>query len=119
MITYKDIKDLVKIDVKTGRAVLPDYEFGDIECRDVDINEFDDKCAVSDLLRRMNVLQAMNTIIRNANNENIRYGEWLYAVDDGSKGLDFAYYTNDSDYFEIVHFFKDIVSEYTLMDLTW
>ena len=90
---YSEIKNQIKIDIPTGRAIIPDLEFEDHNnIRTPDMADFNDNMAVKNLYRRLLVIDAMNTIIRNANNENISLGDWLYFVDDGSKGLDFYNY---------------------------
>ena len=84
---YSEIKNQIKIDIPTGRAIIPDLEFKDHNnIRTPDMADFNDNMAVKNLYRRLLVVDAMNTIIRNANNENISLGDWLYFVDEGSKG---------------------------------
>lgn len=118
-IEYNDIKHMAKIEIATGRAALPDYEdIPDDKFRDPNMDDaFGDAWAVKDLYRRMKVLEAMNYIIRCANNEEVAFGDWLYLVGDDIRGLDFAYYTNDEDFFEVCESFKEIVSEFDVHDL--
>lgn len=110
-IQYKDIKDKIKINIATGKAVIPSMEWDDIKIRDPDMNDYNDYFAVSDLVRRMKTIEAMNTVIKYANNEDISMGCWLYEVDDGSKGLDFYDYVDDETYFTVVKLFIDIIKE--------
>lgn len=120
-IDYNDVKHLAKIEIATGRAAIPCYESEDDDkFRKPDMNDmFGDVWAITDLYRRMRVIEAMNTIIRYANNIEIADGEWLYLVEDSVKGLEYASYTNDEDFFEICKLFKEIVSESDLDDLVW
>lgn len=120
MISLKEVKEHAKIDVLTGRAVIPEYDDGyDETYRELDLKEGRDTLALMTLHRRINVLEAMNTIIRLANNEDISLGSWLYYVEDEARGVEFAEYTNDHDFFEIVELFRDIVKDATVRDLAW
>ena len=107
---YSEIKNQIKIDIPTGRAIIPDLEFEDHNnIRTPDLADFNDNMAVKNLYRRLLVVDAMNTIIRNANNENISLGDWLYFVDDGSKGLDFYNYIDDETFKDVSQIFIDII----------
>ena len=77
----------------------------------IGLDNMNDYFAVSDLVRRMKTIEAMNTVIKYANNEDIAMGCWLYEVDDGSKGLDFYDYVDDETYFSVVKLFIDIIKE--------
>lgn len=114
---YSEIKDQIKIDIPTGRAIIPDLEFEDHNnVRTPDMADFNDNLAVKNLYRRLLVVDAMNTIIRNANNENISFGRWLYCVDDGSKGLDFYDYIDDETFKDVSQCFIDIIKDVDDLD---
>lgn len=112
MISYNELKGMVRIDVKTGRAVIPEREWGNIETRTPDYDSYKDVWAVDDLYRRLRVIESMNLIIRCANNEDISMGRWLaVGVADGDKGLDLYDYCDNNTFFEISEIFKDIISD--------
>lgn len=117
-IEYNDVKRLAKIEIATRRAALPEYEdIPDDKFRDPNKDDFWDMSAIADLYRRMRILEAMDLIIRNANYEEVAYGDWLYLVGDDIEGLGYANYTNDEDFFEVCESFKEIVSEFDVHDL--
>lgn len=112
MISESELKGMVRIDVKTGRAVIPEREWKNIETRVPDYDDYKDVWAVDDLYRRLKVVEAMNIIIRCANDENISLGRWLaVGVADGDKGLDLYDYCDDKTFFEISEVFRDIIGD--------
>lgn len=118
-VTFEDIKRLARIDNETGKAVIPEYCMDESNLRLPDLSDFRDMQAVQNLYRRTKVLDAMNTIIRYANNEDISMGSWLYVVEDGAMGIEMAGYTDDEEFFEVAELFREIVSESELDDLVW
>ena len=110
---YAEIKDRIRIDMDTGRAIIPDLEWTDHpNLRIPDMDNIKDYFAVEKLYRRLMVVDAMNTIIRNANDENISYGDWLaVGVADGDNGLDLYDYINDETFKDISQTFVDIISD--------
>ena len=109
---WSEIKDTIKIDVKTGRAIIPNLEYDDVEVRNVDTNKLDDCLAISHMYRRLKVVDAMNTIIRNANNEYISLGIWLSdGVADGDDGIKLYDYIGDDDFKSISQLFIDIIKD--------
>ena len=110
---YAEIKDRIRIDMDTGRAIIPDLEWTDHpNIRIPNMDDFKDYFAVEKLYRRLMVVDAMNTIIRHANNENIAYGDWLaVGVADGDNGLDLYDYIDDETFKEISQTFVDIISD--------
>ena len=110
---YAEIKDRIRIDMDTGRAIIPDLEWTDHpNLRIPDMDNIKDYFAVETLYRRLMVVDAMNTIIRNANDENISYGDWLaVGVADGDNGLDLYDYINDETFKDISQTFVDIISD--------
>lgn len=112
MISKSELKGMVRIDVKTGRAVIPEREWGNIETRTSYYDNIKDVWAVDDLYRRLRVVEAMNIIIRCANDEYISMGRWLVVgVADGDKGLDLYDYCDDEMFFELAQTFRDIISD--------
>ena len=114
-------KDMIKIDITTGKVIVPDWECVEVKYRDVNWNDPIDTIKVDNLYRRLNVVKSMNIIIKSANNEMMIYDSgWLYLMDDGAHTLeDFYYYINDDDYFELVKLFKELISEYDIHDITY
>ena len=110
---YAEIKDRIRIDMDTGRAIIPELEHKNhTNVRVPNMDDIKDYFAVETLYRRLMVVDAMNTIIRNANNENISYGDWLaVGVADGDNGLDLYDYINDDTYKDISQVFVDIISD--------
>ena len=110
---YAEIKDRIRIDMDTGRAIIPDLEHKNhTNVRVPNMDDIKDYFAVETLYRRLMVVDAMNTIIRNANNENISYGDWLaVGVADGDNGLDLYDYINDETFKDISQTFVDIISD--------
>ena len=110
---YAEIKDRIRIDMDTGRAIIPDLEHKNhTNVRVPNMDDIKDYFAVETLYRRLMVVDAMNTIIRNANNENISYGDWLaVGVADGDNGLDLYDYINDETFKDISQVFVDIISD--------
>lgn len=110
MISKSELKGMVRIDVKTGRAVIPEREWGDIETRAPDYDNYKDTWAVNDLYRRLRVVESMNLIIRCANDQNISLGDWLsVGVADGDMGLDLYDYCDNETFFELAETFRDII----------
>ena len=110
---YAEIKDRIRIDMDTGRAIIPDLECNEsTNVRIPDMDNIKDYFAVEKLYRRLMVVDAMNTIIRHANNENIAYGDWLaVGVADGDTGLNLYDYIDDDTYKDISQVFVDIISD--------
>ena len=110
---YAEIKDRIRIDIGTGRAIIPDLEWTDHpNVRIPNMDDIKDYFAVETLYRRLMVVDAMNTIIRHANNENISMGDWLaVGVADGDNGLDLYDYINDETFKDISQTFVDIISD--------
>ena len=110
---YAEIKDRIRIDMDTGRAIIPDLEHKNhTNVRVPNMDDIKDYFAVETLYRRLMVVDAMNTIIRNANNENISYGDWLaVGVADGDNGLDLYDYINDETFKDVSQVFVDIISD--------
>lgn len=112
MITKSELKGIVRIDVKTGRAVIPEREPHGIETRAPDYTDYKDCWAIDDLYRRLRVVESMNVIIRCANSEDISFGDWLgLGVADGDVGLNLYSYCKDATFFEISELFRDIISD--------
>ena len=110
---YAEIKDSIRIDIATGRAIIPDLEWNDsTNVRIPNMDDIKDYFAVEKLYRRLMVVDAMNTIIRHANNENIAYGDWLaVGVADGDDGLRLYDYVDDDTFKDISQVFVDIISD--------
>ena len=110
---YAEIKDRIRIDMNTGPAIIPDLEHKNhTNVRVPNMDDIKDYFAVETLYRRLMVVDAMNTIIRNANNENISYGDWLaVGVADGDTGLNLYDYIDDDTYKDISQVFVDIISD--------
>ena len=67
---------------------------------------------IKDRIRIDMALDAMNTVIRYANNEDIAYGDWLaVGVADGDTGLSLYDYIDDDTYKDISQVFVDIISD--------
>ena len=110
---YAEIKDRIRIDANTGRAIIPDLEHKNhTNVRVPNMDDIKDYFAVEKLYRRLMVVDAMNTVIRYANNEDIAYGDWLaVGVADGDNGLDLYDYINDETFKDISQTFVDIISD--------
>lgn len=110
---YAEIKDRIRIDANTGRAIIPDLEWTDHpNVRIPNMDDIKDYFAVETLYRRLMVVDAMNTIIRHANNENISMGDWLaVGVADGDNGLDLYDYIDDETFKDVSQTFVDIISD--------
>ena len=110
---YAEIKDRIRIDINTGRAIIPDLEWTDhSNVRIPNMDDFKDYFAVETLYRRLMVVDAMNTVIRYANSEDIAYGDWLaVGVADGDTGLSLYDYIDDDTYKDISQVFVDIISD--------
>ena len=117
VLNITEIKNCIRIELDTGRAVIPDSEDAEKPVRMPDMNK--DYYAIQSLLRRMLVIDAMDTIMRYANHEDIVF-EWLtLGVADGTDGIYFYDYVDDNTYFETVELFKSLITEYEIDDITY
>ena len=110
---YAEIKNRIRIDMDTGRAIIPDLEHKNhTNVRVPNMKDIKDYFAVEKLYRRLMVVDAMNTVIRYANSEDIAYGDWLaVGVADGDTGLSLYDYIDDDTYKDISQVFVDIISD--------
>lgn len=110
MIDFKKVREMIRIEIETGRAVIPERDDSDKPTRAYNPDNFNDYCEREKIIRRLAVVDAMNTLIRLANNENIADGYWLACgVADGDLGLALYEYIDDETFYEISEVFLDII----------
>ena len=115
MIPYKEFEPMVTIECDTGRAVIESREWNTDKhtYRKPNMDDVRDYYEVHGLYRRMVMIEAMNRIIRGANDENISLGIWLSeCVADGDTGLNLYDYANDREFWDsCTEWFVRIIKE--------
>ena len=115
MIPYKEFEPMVTIECDTGRAVIESREWNTDKhtYRKPNMDDVRDYYEVHGLYRRMVMIEAMNRIIRGANDESISLGIWLFeCVADGDTGLNLYDYANDREFWDsCTEWFVRIIKE--------